>query len=85
MIELKDVRKVYNAGKPSEFVALDGIDLSLEAGRVTVLKGPSGSGEAQPSPPAGEARAQRDAWPHALSGAASIGRPAVRAGLRARA
>lgn len=45
MIELKDVRKVYNAGKPSEFVALDGIDLSLEAGRVTVLKGPSGSGK----------------------------------------
>lgn len=45
MIELKEVRKVYNAGKPSEFVALDGIDLRLEAGRVTVLKGPSGSGK----------------------------------------
>lgn len=45
MIELKQVRKVYNAGKPSEYIALHGIDLLLEPQKVTVLKGPSGSGK----------------------------------------
>jgi putative ABC transport system ATP-binding protein len=45
MIELKDIKKVFNAGKPNEFLALDGINLTIEAHRVTVLKGPSGSGK----------------------------------------
>jgi putative ABC transport system ATP-binding protein len=45
MIELKDIKKVFNAGKPNEFLALDGINLAIEAHRVTVLKGPSGSGK----------------------------------------
>ncbi|MHB8066657.1 MAG: ABC transporter ATP-binding protein [Desulfobaccales bacterium] len=45
MIELQDIRKVFNAGKSNEFLALDGISLSIEAHRVTALKGPSGSGK----------------------------------------
>jgi len=45
MIELEDVRKVFNAGGPNEFVALDGVSLALGEARVTVLKGPSGSGK----------------------------------------
>jgi putative ABC transport system ATP-binding protein len=45
MIELQDVRKVFNQGGASEFVALDRVNLSLGESRVTVLKGPSGSGK----------------------------------------
>jgi putative ABC transport system ATP-binding protein len=45
MIQLKDVRKVFNAGRPNEFTAVDGLTLSIEALEVTVLKGPSGSGK----------------------------------------
>src|SRR4030067_927882 len=42
-IELKEVRKVFHAGKPNEFCALDGITAAIEPNRTTVLKGPSGS------------------------------------------
>ena len=45
MIELGDVRKVFNAGRPNEFVAVRGISLSIEAGKATFLTGPSGSGK----------------------------------------
>ena len=45
MIELIDVRKVFNSGKPNEFEAIRGINLSIEANKATVLKGPSGSGK----------------------------------------
>lgn len=45
MIELHEVRKVFNAGRVNEFVALDGISLAIADGRVSVLKGPSGSGK----------------------------------------
>ena len=45
MIELENVGKVFNVGKPSEFRALAGVDLAIEGGRVTVFKGPSGSGK----------------------------------------
>ncbi|MCU0596600.1 MAG: ABC transporter ATP-binding protein [Desulfobacterota bacterium] len=45
MIELNDIRKVFNSGKPNEFAAVQGISLSIEAGKATVLKGPSGSGK----------------------------------------
>ncbi len=45
MIELHEVRKVFNQGGRSEFAALDGVSLSLGEARVTVLKGPSGSGK----------------------------------------
>jgi putative ABC transport system ATP-binding protein len=45
MIQLTDVRKSFNQGKPNEFTAVDGITLSIEANRVTAFKGPSGSGK----------------------------------------
>lgn len=45
MVELKDISKVFNAGRPNEVVAVAGVSLSLEAGQVTVFKGPSGSGK----------------------------------------
>jgi putative ABC transport system ATP-binding protein len=45
MIELIDVRKVFNMGKPNEFVAIHGVSLSIDTNEVTVLKGPSGCGK----------------------------------------
>lgn len=45
MICLHDIRKVFNAGQPNAFVAIDGVHLSIAAQVVTVLKGPSGSGK----------------------------------------
>src|SRR5512143_530139 len=45
MIELIDIRKVFNAGKINEFVAIDGVSLVIDAHGITALKGPSGSGK----------------------------------------
>jgi putative ABC transport system ATP-binding protein len=45
MIELMNVRKVFNAGQPSEFSALNGVSLKIVENQVTVLVGPSGSGK----------------------------------------
>jgi putative ABC transport system ATP-binding protein len=45
VIELRDLRKAFNQGRPNEFWAIRGVSLSIEANRVTVLKGPSGSGK----------------------------------------
>jgi len=45
VIELLNIRKVFNLGKPNEFVAIHGIDLVIDSQKVTVLKGPSGSGK----------------------------------------
>ena len=45
MIELTNIRKVFNSGKPNEFVALHGVSLSIEPQRTTTLMGPSGSGK----------------------------------------
>lgn len=45
LIELKDIRKVFNQGKPNEFAAIRGISLSIEPEKVTCLKGSSGSGK----------------------------------------
>jgi putative ABC transport system ATP-binding protein len=45
MIQVKDVRKVFNAGKPNEFVAVDGVSLSIDNFEVLILRGPSGSGK----------------------------------------
>lgn len=45
MIELLNVRKVFNAGRPSEYSAINGVDLRIAENKVTVLKGPSGSGK----------------------------------------
>lgn len=45
MIELRDIRKVFNEGTSYELTAVDGVSLTLEARKVTVLRGPSGSGK----------------------------------------
>jgi len=45
MIEVDNIRKVFNMGKPNEFVAIEGVSLSIEARKATALKGPSGSGK----------------------------------------
>ena len=45
MIELQNVRKVFNEGKPHALTAVAGVSVSLDARKVTVLRGPSGSGK----------------------------------------
>jgi putative ABC transport system ATP-binding protein len=45
VIHLQNIRKVFNAGQPNEFVALEGVNLSIAAHGATALKGPSGSGK----------------------------------------
>lgn len=45
MIEIRHVTKVFNQGRPNEFMAIYGISLTVKMGGVTVLKGPSGSGK----------------------------------------
>ncbi len=44
MIELINIRKVFNQGKPNEFMAIHGANLLIHSHQVTVFKGPSGSG-----------------------------------------
>ena len=45
MIELRQVRKVFHEGRPDELTAVDGVDLTVDTGRLTVVRGPSGSGK----------------------------------------
>jgi putative ABC transport system ATP-binding protein len=45
MIDLQNVRKVFNAGKSYELTAVDGASLTIAAHAVTVFRGPSGSGK----------------------------------------
>ena len=45
MIEIIDVRKVFNAGNPNAFVAIQGLTLTIEDNMATVIVGPSGSGK----------------------------------------
>jgi putative ABC transport system ATP-binding protein len=45
MIELKQITKIYHAGKPGEFTALQDVDLSIAENSVTAFVGPSGSGK----------------------------------------
>ncbi len=43
-IEIKDAKKQYGTGEAAVY-ALDGVDFSLEKGRICVILGPSGSGK----------------------------------------
>jgi putative ABC transport system ATP-binding protein len=45
MIELQNIRKIFNEGLPNEYIAVHDLTLTIEAHQVTVLKGPSGSGK----------------------------------------
>ena len=45
MIALVNVHKIFNAGRPNEFKAIQGIDLEIVPRKVTVFTGPSGSGK----------------------------------------
>ncbi|MBY0266301.1 MAG: ABC transporter ATP-binding protein [Burkholderiales bacterium] len=45
LVALRGLRKVYNAGLPSEQAVLHGIDLEIGHGEFTALIGPSGSGK----------------------------------------
>jgi lipoprotein-releasing system ATP-binding protein len=45
LIELSDVRKSYNIGRPSEAEVLHGIGLRVDRGEFIALMGPSGSGK----------------------------------------
>ena len=45
LLELKQVRKTYNAGRPNEAEVLHGIDLRVNPGEFIALMGPSGSGK----------------------------------------
>lgn len=45
MIEMLEVSKSFNTGKPNEFLALDRVSLVINRGELTILKGPSGSGK----------------------------------------
>ena len=45
MIELRQVTKVFSDGSGSEFVAVKGVDLTIETGETVCLIGTSGSGK----------------------------------------
>lgn len=45
LLAARDVRKVFNEGRPDELVAVDGVSAEIDAGAITVLRGPSGSGK----------------------------------------
>lgn len=45
MIELLNVTKTFNASRHNQFTAVDDISLTIQPGRLTILKGPSGSGK----------------------------------------
>jgi putative ABC transport system ATP-binding protein len=45
MIQLLNIKKTFNMGKPNEFVAIEEISTVIDSQKVTILKGPSGSGK----------------------------------------
>jgi len=45
LIELNDITKTFNRGRPDEFTALNEIGLEIESCKFTVFRGPSGSGK----------------------------------------
>jgi putative ABC transport system ATP-binding protein len=45
LIELKNVSKTFNRGKPNSYRALYGVSTRIDTGRVSLFTGPSGSGK----------------------------------------
>jgi putative ABC transport system ATP-binding protein len=45
MIQLKNIKKIYNQGKKNEVTALNNIDLDIKQGEFLSISGPSGSGK----------------------------------------
>lgn len=45
MIELRQITKTFNPGRPNEFTAIHGVSLEVELAKVTAIVGPSGSGK----------------------------------------
>jgi putative ABC transport system ATP-binding protein len=45
MIDIQNVSKVFNTGRPNEFTAISQVSLHIELHDATILKGPSGSGK----------------------------------------
>ena len=45
MIELSDITKSFNSGRPNQFTAVDSVTLTVNPEEITVFKGPSGSGK----------------------------------------
>ncbi|MET0064892.1 MAG: ABC transporter ATP-binding protein [Candidatus Thiodiazotropha sp.] len=45
LIQLDDVHKAFNQGRPNEFWAVRGVSASFQANRISCLKGASGSGK----------------------------------------
>jgi putative ABC transport system ATP-binding protein len=45
VIELSNITKSFNSGKPNQFTAVDNVTLSVAPQQLTVFKGPSGSGK----------------------------------------
>lgn len=45
MIRVDNVTKVFNPGRPSEYIALHGVSVVVPENKVVVLRGPSGSGK----------------------------------------
>ena len=45
MLELKNIRKVFNRGTPDETVLFDGFDFSVKEGEFVSIVGSNGSGK----------------------------------------
>lgn len=45
MIELKDIKKTYNIGKPNAFEALHGVSMTIDDGEMVAIMGTSGAGK----------------------------------------